>query len=213
MTRVVVLTDDILYREGIESILRADKHIALVEHQPNLFTPQVDVDVALLDITTENSQATLANVRRCAQPPKVVAISVYSNPREILGWIELGCSACLPRSATSSVLLQTVRDTHRCELALEPQVVYAMVNRLASLAEGMAHHHALFAALTTREKEILNLVGQGLPNKAIASRLGISYATAKNHVHHILDKLHLHRRREAALYAKAPEKGLPESVR
>jgi DNA-binding CsgD family transcriptional regulator len=52
--------------------------------------------------------------------------------------------------------------------------------------------------LTTREREILRLIGQDLSNKQIAARLGIGAATVKNHVHNLLEKLNVHRRREAA---------------
>jgi DNA-binding NarL/FixJ family response regulator len=200
MIRVLVATDDTLYRESIEAILRADEHTVVVDATPNFAAVLASVDIALLDVTSKNSRNSLADIRRFEQPPKVVAISVYDEPETVLSWIELGCSGYLSRSATANALLQAVRETHQGELIFAPRLMSAVLNRLASLADKMAPQHAPSAMLTLREKQILTLVGQGLPNKVIAARLGISHATAKNHVHHILGKLHLQCRREVTSY-------------
>src|SRR5258706_1399606 len=187
MIRVLVPSNDILYREGIEAILRANEHTAVVEATPNITAVLASVDVALLDATAKNSRDELASIRRLEKPPKVVAISVYDDPLTVLSWIELGCSGYVSRSATADALMQAVRDTHEGDLVLAPHLMSTVLNRLASLAARVGTHHAPVAGLTAREKQILDLIGQGLPNKVIASRLGISYATAKNHVHHILE--------------------------
>ena len=83
--------------------------------------------------------------------------------------------------------------------AMDPEVIGALLSR--------HRDNSPIASLTPREHEVLSLLARGMPNKAIANALAISNATAKNHVHNILEKLRLHRRSEvAALLRETPRR-------
>lgn len=97
-------------------------------------------------------------------------------------------------------LIQTVESIVRGELLCPPRIAASMLRRIGTLAGRVRGTGVLHSAadLTQREREIASLAGQGLSNKEIAHRLGIEVATAKTHIHHILEKLHLRRRIEIA---------------
>ena len=100
-------------------------------------------------------------------------------------------------------LTVAVESAARGELFCSPRVAFTLLRRVGAMAiqiksaEGEA---GPLSELTLREQEILQLVDRGMSNKEIARHLGIGLATAKNHVHHILEKLHVHRRIDASIW-------------
>ena len=104
--------------------------------------------------------------------------------------------------ASVAELVAAIESVARGESLCTPSVAAALMRRLASLARSWADADPI-EPLTRREREILELIDEGLSNKQIAQRLRIELPTVKNHVHHILGKLGVHRRAEAAALARA----------
>lgn len=201
MIRALIVLDVTFYREGLEELLSrsghavvtavsgaADAEKALIETSP---------DVVLLDISAPDARETLLRLRARAQSVKVVALATNENPQSVLEWIEAGVAGYVPRTASSGELIHILRDVARDELHCSPQITSLLVRRLASLAAAQRRPQSV-NVLTAREREVLDLLANGLPNKVIAARLGIASATAKNHVHNILEKLGIRGRIEAA---------------
>jgi len=104
----------------------------------------------------------------------------------------------VPREASVEELIRVIRGAVRDELYCSPRVAATLAQRLALLASSPGCAKPSVEALSAREQEVLALIAEGLSNKAIAARLQIAAATAKNHVHNILDKLQLRTRVQVA---------------
>jgi two-component system, NarL family, nitrate/nitrite response regulator NarL len=123
---------------------------------------------------------------------------VTETPQDVTRWVEAGVAGYVPRTASSDDLVRALQDVLRDEVRCPPQIAATLMRRLAALAASAQPAQSSLAVLTDREQEVLALLADGLPNKAIAARLQIQPATAKNHVHNILHKLELRGRVQAA---------------
>jgi DNA-binding NarL/FixJ family response regulator len=121
----------------------------------------------------------------------------------ILQYVMAGASGYVLQNVPAEQLLDNVRAVHEDKALVSPRVAAALMDRVAELAQVSSQYdldpHAV-ADLTPRERDVLNLIGEGLTNQEIASRLVIEVGTVKNHVHSILRKLDVSNREEAATY-------------
>ena len=194
------------YREGLQRLLAQDGGISVsgVVHGEAAAeaVAREKPELVLLDISPPGARRCLDQLRNLPQPPGVVALAVEETRESILGWIEAGISGYVTKSSSSADPIQALHMAARGEWSCSQRVMSMVMQRLSSLAANARATVATPQALTARERQILDLVGKGLSNKRIALALGISHATAKNHVHHILSKLQLSNRAEVAAYLR-----------
>jgi len=162
-------------------------------------------DIVLIDATMTDAANIVRDVRQHAKGVKVVVITMGETETEITQLAEAGVAGYVLPDGSLDDLLIAIQSAARGELYCPPRVAFSLLRRVGALAatlsqELAAETHSPFDALTRREREILGLVDQGMSNKEIARHLGIELATAKNHVHNILDKLHVHRRINASTW-------------
>lgn len=199
--RVLLVTDMGLFRDGLADLLRAHEAIAAVQTASSVaeaaaratqFQPHVTVvDVALL------GPDVVAALRERASGTRVLAFGVADEWEAVLACARAGAAGFVTRDGRIGELLDAVRRVHRGELICSPRMAARMFEEMRALtAESGAHADG--TALTVRELEIAELLERGLSNKEIARRLFIEQTTVKNHVHHILAKLQVARRGEAA---------------
>jgi DNA-binding NarL/FixJ family response regulator len=210
MIRAALVIDVPFYREGLATLLTQSADVTVVASLPGddevaACIARESPDVVLLDISGAHARAMLATLRALRPPPPIVAIALRETPESIAEWAGAGVIGYISRTASLADLLQCLRCAVRGEPYCSPRVMSILLNRLVALEGQPPLAPARSADLTVREREILELVGRGLSNKVIAARLHISHATAKNHVHHILDKLQLRSRAEVAAYLQARE--------
>jgi DNA-binding NarL/FixJ family response regulator len=127
---------------------------------------------------------------------EVVALTSFADQDRVHAAIEAGASGYILKDADAHEVAAAVRAAHRGELQLDPAVARRLMSSLRTtppIDPG--------AELTSRELEVLQLIGAGAPNKVIAARLQISERTARTHVSNILRKLGLHSRTQVALWA------------
>lgn len=170
------------------------------------------VDVVLLDASLDAGRAVELTYALEERFPRldVVAFGLPSEERAV-ELIEAGATDVLPSEATLGAVVRAVVATARgpapTPLRLAARVA-ARIEELATTGSEGAPRPAGAAGLSDRELEVLTLVARGLRNKEIAHRLGIRTATVKNHVHAVLKKLAVRRRRDAV--RRAYETGLLE---
>jgi two-component system, NarL family, nitrate/nitrite response regulator NarL len=162
-------------------------------------------DIVLIDATMTEAANIVSEVRQHAKSVKVVVITLGETEAEITQLAEAGVAGYVLPDGSLDDLLIAIQSAVRGELYCPPRVAFSLLRRVGALAAalgqgGDAETHGPIATLTRREREILGLVDQGMPNKEIARTLGIELATAKNHVHNILEKLHVHRRIDASTW-------------
>ena len=161
-------------------------------------------DVVLIDIEMPDSLRLVRTVAGGTHSPKIVAFAVSEADDALVRYIEAGIDGYVTRDGSLNDVVATVESVGRGETIVSPKLAASLFQRLASqrIREETTPSLAT-SVLTAREREILALVEQGMANKEIARRLGIELATVKNHVHHVLEKLKVTRRGQAAARARA----------
>lgn len=198
--RVVIIAGTRLYREGLAQLLTREPLLTVVATQPNGQQALSELtktapDVVLLDMATDESHATARELRLAAPSVRVVAIGIADSDAEVVACAELGVAGYVTRDGSLEELVATMHSAAKGELICTPRTAGTLIRRLATLA---AQHDSQSrnARLTRRELEIAELLFDSLSNKEIAVRLRIEVATVKNHVHNLMEKLHIHRRAE-----------------
>lgn len=154
-------------------------------------------DVVILDVSLPHALEVIRTLRTSLRRIPVLGLAVNEDERDVLACVEAGIAACVMRDGSLADLVTAMRFAMQGEAVCSPRIVGALFRRVADLADrGISSVDG--SALTAREREILALIDRGLSNKEIARDLGIELATVKNHVHHILAKLSVARRGDAA---------------
>jgi two-component system, NarL family, nitrate/nitrite response regulator NarL len=190
-----------LYREGLARVLVIDPRLEVVgtadttrDALPLLRACRPDV--LLVDLERREAVDTLPAVREAAPDTRVLGIAVPELVDEVLARAEAGIDGFLTREASLEELVTSIVATHRGEAACSPAVVGALLRRVGALAA--VQTMGSVASLTERQREVVELIRDGLSNKQIAVRLAIELPTVKNHVHAILEKLELASRDDVA---------------
>jgi DNA-binding NarL/FixJ family response regulator len=203
--RVLVVDDHAVVRRGLVAFLESEPDLELVgdadgyaqalESLAELEAQAGLPDVVLMDLQMgpPDGIAATREIRARYREIEVVALTSFGEDSRVHAALEAGAAGYLLKDADADEVSAAIRAAHRGELHLDP----AIARRLMAGAqpEGTA------PAMTGRELEVLRLIGAGKANKEIASRLAISERTARTHVSHILGKLGLHSRTQAALWA------------
>jgi DNA-binding NarL/FixJ family response regulator len=205
--RVCLVDDHAVVRRGLRGFLELIEDIEIVgeagDGQAALdLVAALAADgraphVVLMDLLmpgTDGVTATRLLTQRCAGVA-VVAMTSYSEVDRIRGALEAGASGYLLKDAQADEVVDGIRKAHRGEMPLGPAVSRQLARAFRTPGR------AALDTLTAREREVLGLLAAGLSNHEIAQRLSISERTARTHVSHILDKLGLRSRTQAALYA------------
>ena len=164
-------------------------------------------DVVVMDLQMEpvDGIESTRRIRARYEDVEVVALTSFGEEERVHAALEAGASGYLLKDADADEVAAAVRAAHRGELQLDPAIARRLMSSLRA-----GGHRDVTAELTSRELEVLRLVGMGKPNKAIAVELDISERTARTHVSNILRKLSLSSRTQAALWAV--REGIVEAV-
>jgi DNA-binding NarL/FixJ family response regulator len=200
--RLIVLSDVRLLRDGLVQALSGAAGLDVVGEADLLVAPDqiafMDPDALLLDASGADSFGRMRLLRAALPDLRIVAFGVDEADEAMMAWAEAGAAAFVAPGASAKDLIAVVRDAMRGELVCSPRAAGLLLSRLRALAAPKPDPCPDRYPLTRRERQIAQLMRDGLSNKQIARRLGIQSATVKNHVHSILAKLHLSRRGEVA---------------
>ena len=202
MTALVVLARVRLYRDGLADIFvnRTDFTIAATaadEADGLALIRELSPDIVLLALDPATGAALVRAIVAQAPETRVVAVGIADNDSEVLPLAEAGVAGYVTTDHSAEDVVRVVESVARGEALCSPRIAATLLQRVATLSRRQELHPDS-AALTARERQIVELIDQGLSNKEIARRLQIEVATVKNHVHHVLEKLNVARRGEAA---------------
>jgi two-component system nitrate/nitrite response regulator NarL len=201
MPSVLIVTDVRLFREGLNEVLRRRVDLTVVGtasgasdgvHRVNELQP----DVVLVDVRMADGLALVRTITRHCPELKVIVLGVADSQTEVLACAEAGIAGFVSVEGSIDELVAAIESAARGELACSARTASMLLRHVGVLA--MAQTSTRFMpALTVRELEVLRLLDRHLTNKEIARQLGIETATVKNHVHRLMEKLQVHRRRDA----------------
>jgi two-component system, NarL family, nitrate/nitrite response regulator NarL len=199
--QVFILSDVKLYREGLALSLAQRPEVEVVaacapSAEALLQIVECGATVVLLDFVTPGALDIPKELNRLLPGIKVIAFAVSEVDNELIACAEAGIFGFVTRDGSVDDLVASILSTVRGEVLCSARLAGLLFQRVAALSG--ANHEAQQVVLTRREREIAELLGQGLSNKEIARSLRIAAATVKNHVHNILEKLNVTRRGEAA---------------
>jgi DNA-binding NarL/FixJ family response regulator len=206
-TRVLVVDDHPIFREGLAALVSATEGLELAgiagDGEAALVAADA-ADVVLKDLNLPGMsgvEATRAIASR--QPaPAVLVVTMVDDDDTVIAAMQAGARGYVLKGATAADITAAVR-TVAGGGAVFGAGVAARILGLAAASTTAASQPAIPAGgLTTREQEVLSLVAEGLSNTQIARRLDLSLKTVQNYVSHILDKLQVHDRTQAALMAR-----------
>lgn len=151
-------------------------------------------DVVLMDFVLPGGTGADAARAIGAQPgaPAVVFLSAEDNPEALLEAVNAGACAYLLKTEFGPRILEAVRGAARGEMMIPAIILGQLLKAQSDMARRDEQRRAFGANLTSREREVLTLMAEGLDNSAIAERLLIRVTTARTHVHGILEKLGVH---------------------
>jgi len=210
--RVAIVDDHFFFRQGVRDVLNVEPDIVVVaeceDGQGALeVLRSVHPDVVLMDVNLPNVNGLQITQRLKSACPdiNVIILTAYDDEEQIYRAIRIGASAYFAKDVAPNQLLDTVRTVAEgyyviANKRLTPEQAEQWLLELYR-RYGISPEDTTLSPLTNRQMEILQLIIEGLSNKQIAMRLGISQQTVKNHVTSILAKLNRSDRTQAAIYA------------
>ena len=196
--RVLVADDQALVRAGFVALLDAQDGIAVVAEADTgtaalAAAREVRPDVVLMDIRMPEMDG-LAATRAIAADPalaevRVVVLTTFELDEYVFEAMRTGASGFLVKHTEPAELVRAVRVVADGEALLSPSVTRRLVSEFAARTKQSAGPSPALAELTSREREVMALVAEGLTNAEIGERLFMSPATARTHVSRILTKL------------------------
>jgi DNA-binding NarL/FixJ family response regulator len=202
MTRIAIVEDNKVIRESLMEFVQADSECQCVyscatakeafkempQHRPDI----VLMDIQLPDISGIECTARLKQLLPSVQ---IIIVTVYEDTERIFKALRAGACGYLLKRCTSKELVSAIREVRQGGAPMSREIARKVI---LSFQEPVATT-AEVEGLSPREREILELLAAGLPNKQIAARVGLTDGTVRWHLRHVYHKLHVRSRTEAAL--------------
>ena len=209
--RMIIADDHELSRAGLRSMLAGERWLELVGEAGNgreavELCRQLQPDLALLDVRMPEMDGLAAtrSIKQACPKTSVLIITTHEHSDYLVAALKAGAAGYMLKDVTRQELLSAVRRVLRGESIIDSDVAARALQRLAR--EPSAYDGPTLERLTPREHQVLQLLAQGMTNREIAGQLTLSVGTVKIHVEHIIAKLGVSDRTQAAV--RAVESGL-----
>jgi len=207
--RVLVVDDHALFRRGLEMVLAQEPDIEVVGEAGDgaeavALATSSTPDIVLMDVRMPRRggiDATTA-IKSAVPSAKIIMLTISDEEGDLYDAIKAGAMGYLLKEIPIDEVAVAVRAVHGGQSLISPSMASKLLTEFASMVRQSDERQPLDSPrLTDREMEVLRLVAKGLNNRDIAKQLFISENTVKNHIRNILEKLQLHSRMEAVVYA------------
>jgi DNA-binding NarL/FixJ family response regulator len=202
LIRVLIADDHAVVRQGLKTFLDLQDDIEVVAEAADgeaAVAAAAGADVVLLDLVMPklDGLAALRALRERAPEARVIVLTSFGDDDRLFATLRAGAAGYLLKDVEPADLVRAIRTAHAGQSPLSPAVAARVIDELAH----GGGHRAAPEELTPRELEVLRLIARGRSNKVIARELGMAEKTVKTHVSHLLAKLGLADRTQAAVYA------------
>ncbi|MFP5328474.1 MAG: response regulator [Acidimicrobiia bacterium] len=207
--RVLIADDQPLFRRGLNVVLHTEERIDVIAEAEDgeeaiQKAEELAPDVVLMDVRMPkvNGIEAARAIRDLVPSTKILMLTVSDEEDDLFQAIKAGANGYLLKEVSVEEVAEAVRAVVQGQTLITPSMASKLLSEFVSLDRRVNEKQQLPSpTLTTRELEVLKLVAKGMSNREIADDLYISENTVKNHVRNILEKLHLHSRMEAVIYA------------
>ncbi|MCK9874464.1 response regulator transcription factor [Frankia sp. AgPm24] len=207
--RVLIVDDHALFRRGLEMVLGQEVDIEVVGEAADgseavTMAKETAPDIVLMDVRMPRRggiDATSA-IKESVPSAKIVMLTISDEEADLYDAIKAGAMGYLLKEISIDEVAADIRAVYGGQSLISPSMASKLLSEFAAMIKNKDDRPQLpTPRLTEREMEVLRLVAKGMNNRDIAKQLFISENTVKNHIRNILEKLQLHSRMEAVVYA------------
>lgn len=202
MTKIAIVEDNKVIRESLMEFIHADPECRCVcacatAEEALKVIPKHEPEIVLMDIQLPNMSGIdcLAQLKQLLPSIHIIMVTVYEDTERIFKALRMGACGYLLKRCAPEELIAAIREVRQGGAPMSREIARKVI---ASFQEPLATAMEV-EDLTAREREILELLANGFPNKQIADRLGLTDGTVRWHLRHVYNKLHVRSRTEAAL--------------
>lgn len=214
---LVLIDDNRLLREGIVAMVRSQQGFKVLAASADAVEALKKVreakpDIVLVDFGLEDhdSLSLTATVHAEVPEARVIVMGLLPLQEDVANYVRAGASGFIMKDASFDEFFATIRAVAAGAQVLPSQLTNSLFSQIVRNVARKNEPQLLEAVrLTTRERQVIDLLGEGLSNKEIAGRLHIAVHTVKSHVHNVLEKLALHSRLEVAAFSHSLGGGKP----
>jgi two-component system NarL family response regulator len=207
--RVLVVDDHALFRRGLQMVLEQEEDIEVVGEAGDGAEAVEKVadtipDIVLMDVRMPKRGGIDActAIKDAVPSAKIIMLTISDEEADLYDAIKAGASGYLLKEISIEEVATAIRAVNEGQSLISPSMASKLLTEFASMIKrGDERQQLPTPRLTDREMEVLKLVAKGMNNRDIAKQLFISENTVKNHIRNILEKLQLHSRMEAVVYA------------
>lgn len=207
--RVLVVDDHVLYRKGLQVVIGHTPGIEIVGEacdgdQAVTMARDLAPDVVVMDLKMPRRSGISAAQRIRSRVPeaKILVLTMSDDEEDLFAAIKAGAAGYLLKDAPGEQVAESILAVHDGVSLIPPSMASTLLAEFAEMSRRICEPTAPeLPRLTEREMQVLRHIAHGRSNRDIAKALFISENTVKNHVGNLLDKLHLHSRTEAAIFA------------
>jgi DNA-binding NarL/FixJ family response regulator len=217
MIRVLIVDQHLAFRDALATRLQTEPDVAVLAKAHSAeFAASVLVgrsaDVILLDadLPDQSAIAFCSEMTQRPDPPRIVMLSVASEPERIVAAVRAGAAAWVRKDESVDHLLSVIRGVVRGESWLPPQELGVVLHLLIENQEHRRDSDDLLAALTPRERDVLFLLVEGAGRNEVAKRLQLSANTVRTHLQSLMSKFGVHSTLEVVALARPRLEALPK---
>lgn len=209
--RLVLIDDNRLLRDGIVAMVHSQPGFKVLAASADALEALEKVrearpDIVLVDFGLEGHDSLKLTATVHAEVPeaKVIVMGLLPIQEDVAHYVRAGASGFVMKDASFEEFFDTIRAVAKGAQVLPSELTKSLFSQIALNAAVQDKQQIIDAVrLTSRERQVIDLLGEGLSNKEISSRLHIAVHTVKSHVHNVLEKLALHSRLEVAAFSHA----------
>lgn len=208
--QILLVEDNRLLREGIASMLKkqSDMYVAATVGNGENILQLIEKhkpDIILLDLglRSQNSLQVVKLIKQHFHETKIIVMDLIPLQADVFEFVQAGVSGFILKDANVNDLYKTIRSVYQGAQVLPPHLTGSLFSQIVERAIKESNHSSIVDSvrMTKRERQVIELIADGLTNKEIAQKIHLSTYTVKSHVHNILEKLALHTRVQIAKHA------------